>query len=107
MIKATALHDLQDTNSPPPAPPLQILQMCFTTPHSKQFSGDDLVSVPPSDSLGMLGASTGSSSLGTTSEYDQVRNALRYGDETSDLGVSTIPLAVIRLAFLDSDVVGS
>ena len=42
-----------------------------------------MVSVPPPDNPGLLGASAGSSTLGATSEYDQVRNALRYGDETS------------------------
>jgi len=59
--------------------------MYFTTPHSKQSSEDDLVSVPPPDSLGLLGvgASAGSSTLGATSEYDQVRDTFRYGDERS------------------------
>jgi len=55
-----------------------------TTPHPKQFSKDALVlPVLPPDGPGLPAGAEGSSTLGETSEYDQVRNALRYGDEPS------------------------
>ena len=54
-----------------------------TIPDTKQFSKDDLVlPVLPPDGPGLPAEAEGSSTLGATSEYDQVRNALRYGDET-------------------------
>ena len=54
---------------------MKLLTLRFLPYRSQLYA----VSVPPPDNLGLLGASAGSSTLGT----DQVRNALRYSNETS------------------------
>ena len=78
MIKAP--HIAQPTDNPP-----KMAQTCPPTADPNKISGGDLVSVSPPDNPGLLGAFklAGSSTLGATSGYIQVRNTLHYNDEPS------------------------
>ena len=61
-------------------------QTCPPTPDPNKISDDALVSVPPPDNSGLLGAFKLAGSLtleGATSGYIQVRNTLHYNVEGS------------------------